>query len=88
MGKHPRPNSLRPRGYVLDNAERDCGCPGCLGATGWRREHAHRVWQAMQAVVAVMAIVDLSDSIFSEYWDEAARIGLYLDSNATGGGNE
>jgi hypothetical protein len=52
----------------------------------WRREHAHRVWQAMQAVVAVMAIVDLSDSIFSEYWDEAARIGLYLDSNATGGG--
>jgi hypothetical protein len=22
---------------------------------GWRREHAHRVWQAIQAVVAVVA---------------------------------
>lgn len=28
----------------------------CLLHQGWRREHAHRVWQAMQAVVAVVSI--------------------------------
>lgn len=60
-----RPNILRPRGGILDEAERGCGCPACIGANGWRREHASRVWQAMQATCAVA-------SAFASGWMEGS----------------
>jgi hypothetical protein len=56
---------------------------------GWRREHAHRVWQAMQCQLLLVGayswgLADGEDDVK----DELRWVRPKSDSNATGGGNE